>query len=164
MTSRRDYQSIEIEEAEVPPANSERLARNQEWRRTLFGIGVPVLVFGALFAVVKTSTPTVVQQQQQLSAGQTTTTTKPNIVFFVADDLGWFNTSGSTHRWSTLTPTIDQLMYSGVRLERYYTQTLCTPARAALLTGKYPVRMGMQHDVVQSTGKPSMYVRVIQES
>jgi hypothetical protein len=61
----------------------------------------------------------------------------PNIVFIFADDLGWADVG--YHHNEIRTPNIDQLAASGVKLENYYVQPLCTPSRSQLLTGRYQV-------------------------
>ncbi|XP_033736263.1 LOW QUALITY PROTEIN: steryl-sulfatase-like [Pecten maximus] len=67
----------------------------------------------------------------------------PNIIIMLADDLGYGDLSGFGN--TTLpTPHIDQLMREGVKLTHHLAAaSVCTPSRAALLTGRYPVRFGM---------------------
>jgi arylsulfatase A-like enzyme len=71
---------------------------------------------------------------------------RPNIVVILADDLG---NADLGYRGSPIkTPHLDALAMSGVRLESYYGLPVCTPARAALMTGRYPMRHGLQTLVI----------------
>jgi arylsulfatase A-like enzyme len=65
---------------------------------------------------------------------------RPNILFIVADDLGWADVGW--HGGPAETPCLDRLVREGVELDRNYVQPVCTPTRAALLTGRYPGRFG----------------------
>lgn len=66
---------------------------------------------------------------------------RPNVVLIVADDLG-FGDVGYQGGYAD-TPNIDALAREGVVLERFYVQPLCSPTRAALMTGRQPIRLGL---------------------
>lgn len=76
---------------------------------------------------------------------------RPHIVYIVADDLGFADVGfqGSEIK----TPNIDKLAAEGTILRHFYTQPLCTPTRAALMTGRYPLRYGLQVGVIPSGGR-----------
>jgi arylsulfatase A-like enzyme len=90
---------------------------------------------------------------------------KPNFIVILADDLGYNDLScyGSP---LIKTPNLDQLAKEGVRFTSFYVGApVCTPSRAAFLTGCYPARVGMGDDLVNQpefggkTGKS--YVKVL---
>ena len=64
-----------------------------------------------------------------------------NVVLFLADDLGWTDLHGYGSGFYE-TPHIDRLMRDGVKFSQAYSAcTVCSPSRAAILTGKYPARL-----------------------
>ena len=72
---------------------------------------------------------------------------KPNIVFIMADDLGFKDVG--YHGGDIKTPNIDKLASEGTRLEQFYVQPVCSPTRSSLMTGRYPIRYGLQVGVVR---------------
>jgi len=73
---------------------------------------------------------------------------KPDIVFILVDDLGRCD-PGFMGGKDIRTPNLDQLAGAGARLDRFYVQPVCSPTRAALMTGRYPMRHGLQVGVVR---------------
>lgn len=73
---------------------------------------------------------------------------RPDVVFVLADDLGYneLNFQNSTRGIST--PHLDALASSGVTLKNYYVAPICSPTRSALMTGRYMVRLGTQSNVI----------------
>jgi len=69
---------------------------------------------------------------------------KPNIVFIMGDDVGWFNI-GAYHRgiMSGKTPNLDKLAAQGMLFTDYYAEASCTAGRANFITGEIPLRTGL---------------------
>lgn len=74
-------------------------------------------------------------------------TPKPDIVFILADDLGSFDVGWRSGEIRT--PNLDKLAMAGARLDQFYVQPVCSPTRAALMTGRYPMRYGLQVGVIR---------------
>ncbi|XP_076040498.1 arylsulfatase B-like [Oratosquilla oratoria] len=78
---------------------------------------------------------------------------QPNIVYLLVDDLGWNDVSW--HNSDIISPHLQSLYDSGIKLENHYVQPVCTPTRAALMTGFYPYKIGRQTGIIsplQPTG------------
>jgi arylsulfatase A-like enzyme len=69
---------------------------------------------------------------------------KPNIVFIMSDDVGWFNL-GAYHQgiMASRTPNLDRLAAQGIRFTDYYAEASCTAGRANFITGQLPIRTGL---------------------
>jgi arylsulfatase A-like enzyme len=67
---------------------------------------------------------------------------QPNIVFILADDLGWTDV-GCTGSKYYETPNVDKLAAAGMKFTSYYNCQNCAPTRAALMSGQYPPRTGI---------------------
>ncbi len=72
----------------------------------------------------------------------------PNIIIMVADDLGWADVG---FRGGPIeTPSLDRLAAEGTELHRFYTTPICSPTRAALMTGRDPIRLGVMYAVIMA--------------
>src|SRR5262245_14463741 len=65
----------------------------------------------------------------------------PNIVFIVSDDQGWRDIG--YHNTAFITPNLDKLAATGVRLDHHYVFPTCSPTRCAILSGRNPARFGI---------------------
>src|SRR6516164_7269163 len=90
-------------------------------------------VLASLVALTVVSMPAAAQQQQ-----------RPNIIFIMGDDIGWFNIS-AYHRaiMAGRTPNLDQLASEGMMFTDYYAEASCTAGRANFITGELPIRTGL---------------------
>jgi arylsulfatase A-like enzyme len=81
-----------------------------------------------------------------LAAADAASPPRPNIVFIFADDWGWGDLSSHGHRWLE-TPHLDRLAAEGIDFQQFNVlNPVCSPSRAAVITGRYPARYGIhQH-------------------
>ena len=95
----------------------------------------------------ETETETELENKPENETPSISPESKPHILFILADDYGSFDTGfqGS----EILTPNLDLLAASGIKLKNYYVQSSCSPTRAQLFTGRYQIRMGMQKGVIR---------------
>ena len=77
---------------------------------------------------------------------------RPHVVFLLADDLGYAD-CGFNGGTQIATPQLDALARAGTILDAFYAQPVCSPTRAALLTGRYPMRHGLQVGVITPGAK-----------
>ncbi len=102
-------------------------------RRIVF-ISVALLMLFALSAVSISNTAAAEDSHE-------TSRSKPNVIFFLIDDLGWTDLGCYGSRLYE-TPNIDRLARRGMRFtDAYAACTVCSPSRAAVMTGKYPARL-----------------------
>eukprot|EP01060_Flectonema_neradi_P032346 TRINITY_DN5123_c1_g1_i1.p1 TRINITY_DN5123_c1_g1~~TRINITY_DN5123_c1_g1_i1.p1 ORF type:complete len:523 (+),score=129.13 TRINITY_DN5123_c1_g1_i1:41-1570(+) len=73
---------------------------------------------------------------------------KPNLIMFLIDDLGFNDFSWRSSDLNSAWENTNKLAEEGIKIEQYYSQQLCSPARGAFLTGRHPVRLGLTHGVL----------------
>src|SRR5262249_48314854 len=99
----------------------------------------------AAASALATSAPVqTAQAQQPAQAPQPPAGRKPNILFIMGDDIGWFNVSA--HNMGIMgyrTPNIDRIGREGAVFTDWYGQQSCTAGRAAFITGQSPIRTGL---------------------
>ena len=79
----------------------------------------------------------------------------PNIVFILADDLGWRDLACYGSPWHQ-TPNLDRLAREGMRFtDAYAPAPICSASRAAILTGKTPARLGFEFVAKDKPGRQS---------
>lgn len=109
--------------------------------RSLFRLAAPPAVLAALWLLT-----------HELAAAASAAARPPNVVVFVADDLGWADVG--YHNSAMRTPHLDDLVQRGVELDCHYVMPMCTPTRVAFLTGRYPSRFG--NHCTQATNKRAL--------
>jgi arylsulfatase A-like enzyme len=88
--------------------------------------------------------------QAKLEAFIKKTGTRPNILWFMIDDMGWGEPGcyGGGDAVGAATPHMDRLAAGGLKLTSCYSQPTCTPTRSAMLTGRLPARTGLTRPIV----------------
>jgi arylsulfatase A-like enzyme len=85
-----------------------------------------------------------------------TNNVKPHFVVIVADDLGWNSLGYAEDSMAFATPYLTSLAESGIIMENFYAQEVCSPSRGSLLTGRYPLSIGMQYGMVSANAEWGM--------
>ena len=113
--------------------------------RRAFLLGGGSLVAAGAAAGIVTAASTKVAQAQDSAAP------KPNIIYIVADDMGSKDIGFRSPEIKT--PNLDKLAETGAPLDQFYVLPMCTPTRAAMMTGRYPLRYGLQVGVIPAAGQ-----------
>lgn len=105
------------------------------------GVSIKIVVAACMLTFVVQASPQNAQCVEQ-----------PNILYILADDLGYSDLG--CFGGEIQTPVLDSLAAGGVRLTQFYNTGRCCPSRAAILTGQYPHRVGLGHMTTNDLGQP----------
>merc|ERR1719453_278117 len=81
-----------------------------------------------------------------------------HVIVIVADDLGSADLSLYSNVSKINTPGLSALAEDGLTLDNYYTMSQCSPTRASLMTGRFPIRYGLQNDVIPVTADYGLFL------
>ena len=81
---------------------------------------------------------------------------QPNFIVIVADDLAWNSLGYTNSDYEEYTPNLSDLASNGIIMDNYYAQEVCSPSRGSLLTGRYPLSIGMQYGMVSANAEWGM--------
>lgn len=82
--------------------------------------------------------------------------TSPHVIMIVADDLAWNSIGYSSDELAFVTSQLTALAQSGIIMDNFYAQEVCSPSRGSLLTGRYPLSIGMQYGMVAANAEWGM--------
>lgn len=110
---------------------------------------------GLLVAACGSPTTDTAQNEASVTpeVAETTDATQPNLIFILVDDMGFGDVP--YNGGNIATPTLDRIAASGVTLTRNYAYPICSPTRAALLTGRSPLEFGIDGPMADATGLPT---------
>ena len=116
-------------------------------------VALSILLGGAIASCspapeTETETKTVAETQSSSSKQ----TDKPNIVFILVDDMGFGDVGYNGSEIAT--PNLDKMAQSGTVLDRNYVYPICSPTRAALLTGRSPLEFGIDAPINNNASLP----------
>jgi arylsulfatase A-like enzyme len=139
------YQTKECHMPSTKDGHKSSLSDHAVSRRNMLMAGTTLAAASALGSAASA--------QAQAPSGQ-----RPNIIFIMGDDIGWFNV-GAYHRgiMAGRTPNLDRLANEGMMLTDYYAEASCTAGRANFITGELPIRTGLTTvgQAGSSTGMPA---------
>lgn len=121
-------------------------------------VGTCLLLLSSVSVRSSDLTPVKRSSVKRSSATSSAIGQRPNIVFILADDMGW-NQPGFNGGKSDLTPNMNRLAQEGMRLSEFYTHSVCAPTRAAFLTGRYAFRTWSDWRS-EDFGKPSYLAKL----
>ena len=117
-----------------------------------------LLLSGSALALSAMSGGELVSSAQAQPQTPPASSQRPNILFIIGDDIGWFNL-GAYHQgiMASRTPNLDKLASEGMRFTDYYAEASCTAGRANFITGQLPIRTGLTTvgQAGSSTGMPA---------
>ena len=111
-----------------------------------------ILSISFFLVIIQNPSDSAIEARTKVSASEQRS--NPNIIFIMADDLGW-NDVGYNNA-DVKTPNLDQLFKTGVVLDRFYVKNVCSVTRAALMTGRHPFRFGMSQSIVEAWDKTGL--------